>query len=149
MGWLWTNTNKNFSVLFCFVFCLNYTTTTTTTTTNNNNNKIQVTFPDGKLCANICWFEQQFEWKNSFDKVTFIQLFTNLYCYVCVFRNTNIVHFTPEGSTGGFHQGFVGYLYKAQISQYAVLVVVELLTAIIVEHNWTIQVWTGCTTLAR
>lgn len=72
--------------------------------------------------------------------VSFIQFFTNLYCYVCVFRNTNIVHFTPEGSTGGLHQGFVGYLYKAQISQYAVLVVIELLTAIIVEHNWMIQV---------
>lgn len=38
--------------------------------------------------------------------------------------------------TGGLHQGFVGYLYKAQISQYAVLVVIELLTAITVEHNW-------------
>ena len=32
----------------------------------------------------------------------------------------NIAHFAPEGSTmtGGLHQGFVGYLYKAQISQY-------------------------------
>lgn len=31
------------------------------------------------------------------------------------------VHFGPEGNTmtGGLHQGFVGYLYEAQISQYA------------------------------
>lgn len=38
--------------------------------------------------------------------------------------------------TGGLHQSFVGYLYKVQISQYAVLVVIELLTAVIVDHNW-------------
>lgn len=50
----------------------------------------------------------------------------------------SIVHFSPEWNTmtGGLHQSFVGYLYKAQISQYAVLVVIELLTAVIVDHNW-------------
>lgn len=49
----------------------------------------------------------------------------------------NIVHFAPEGNTvtDGLHQGFVGSLYKAQISQYAVLVVIEPLTAIIVEQK--------------
>lgn len=40
--------------------------------------------------------------------------------------------------TGGIHQGFAGYLYKAQISQYALLVVIELLTVLIVERNWMI-----------
>lgn len=52
----------------------------------------------------------------------------------------SIVHFAPEGNTmtDGLHQGFVGSLYKAQILQYAVLVVIEPLTAITVEQKWVI-----------
>ncbi|KAJ7412164.1 hypothetical protein WISP_98872 [Willisornis vidua] len=49
-----------------------------------------------------------------------------------IIRETqSIVHFAPEGNTmtDGLHQGFDGSLYKTQISHYAVLVVLEPLTA--------------------
>lgn len=71
-------------------------------------------------------------------KFSFIQLVC--FAMFSSLETQSIVYFAPEQNTitGGLHQGFVCSLYKAQISQYVVLVVIELRTAIIAEHNWMI-----------
>lgn len=95
-----------------------------------------MTFSNGKLSGK----EHEQKKKKKKIKFSFILLFTTLHCHVFFFRNTRNSTFCPRGDTvtDGLHQGFVGSLYKAQISQYAVLVVIEPLTAITVEQKWVI-----------